>query len=224
MKAAYADRERNRLREIARQLELDGYIVVVEPSSEQLPDELGRFHPDLIAMGPDENLVVEIKSRATLPGSAEMMPLAQAVQAMDGWRFELVVTNPRDPGPEPAGVRDLSLDELRDKLRHASQLATAGDFEPALLMAWAGAESALRRSVQESRQSPERQSPAYLVKRLFSDGVLSSADRRMFERALEARNQLAHGFWVAREDLEVTTELIGLAHRLLGLGAPEERS
>src|SRR3712207_7606466 len=41
------------------------------------------------------NVVVEVKSRDTLPNAAYLSELAACVNAEPGWSFELIVTNPR---------------------------------------------------------------------------------------------------------------------------------
>ena len=52
---------RQQLQEIAAEYESRGYDVLVEPSPEELPEFLTGFHPDLVARGPNESVVVEVK-------------------------------------------------------------------------------------------------------------------------------------------------------------------
>ena len=58
-------REGEKRQELRRRLETEGYRVVVEPDSEDLPPGLRGLQPDIIAMRGDENVVIEIKSRET---------------------------------------------------------------------------------------------------------------------------------------------------------------
>jgi REase_AHJR-like len=59
-----SDREayRQKLQEIAGEYEARGYEVVVEPGPEKLPEFLAGFHPDLVARGPNESVVIEVKN------------------------------------------------------------------------------------------------------------------------------------------------------------------
>ena len=50
-----------KVREVAAEYEAQGYKVLVEPSPAKLPEFLEGFHPDLIAQGPNESVVVEVK-------------------------------------------------------------------------------------------------------------------------------------------------------------------
>jgi uncharacterized protein YutE (UPF0331/DUF86 family) len=52
---------RQKLQEIAAEYEARGYDVLVEPRPEQLPEFLAGFRPDLVARGPNESVVVEVK-------------------------------------------------------------------------------------------------------------------------------------------------------------------
>ena len=52
-------------RSLAKQLEDEGYAVIIEPSPEQMPFTLGGYIPDLLATKKNDNLVIEIKPRNT---------------------------------------------------------------------------------------------------------------------------------------------------------------
>ena len=89
---------RQRRLEVKREYEEEGYRVVLEPRGADLPEFLSQFSPDLIAYSEMENVVVAVKTRSTLVGSADLLALTTAVNARPGWRIDLDVTNPQN-GP-----------------------------------------------------------------------------------------------------------------------------
>src|SRR5689334_13639593 len=89
------EREIRRLREIAREYESRGYRVVVEPGEPDLPNWLQTLRPDLLAQGNGENVIVEVRSSASIRGSQDVSEIAEMIDEHPEWRFELVVSNPR---------------------------------------------------------------------------------------------------------------------------------
>src|SRR4030095_7822155 len=87
--------EQDRLLKLAREYKARGYRVFVRPSEKNIPRFLQGLAPDLIARKGDKGVVVEVKSRASLRATHEVSKLARAVRPQRGWRFELVLTNPR---------------------------------------------------------------------------------------------------------------------------------
>ena len=59
--------EERRVQEIAREYRDKGYEVVIRPGRSQLPDFLADYSPDVLACGENENLIVEVGSRTSLP-------------------------------------------------------------------------------------------------------------------------------------------------------------
>ncbi|QSJ15792.1 hypothetical protein JYQ62_28940 [Nostoc sp. UHCC 0702] len=61
--------EEKRLQSIAREYRKKGYQVLLHPSRSELPDFLSSFSLDMIAIGDNESVVVEVKSKPTLTKS-----------------------------------------------------------------------------------------------------------------------------------------------------------
>src|ERR1044071_7700689 len=89
-------REHQRLLEVAREYRERGYDVIIEPRSDQLPGFLAPFRIDMLARNSEEHVVVEVRTQASLSDAPELDAVAQALQDHPSWRFELVVTNPKD--------------------------------------------------------------------------------------------------------------------------------
>lgn len=212
-----AARERRRMREVAREYEKKGYTVIREPEGEGLPPFLRGFHLDLIAYGETENVVVKIASTASLRGSKELVPLAEAIQRREGWRFELVVTNPRDSFlPEIGAVRaeKFSPSELRERLPVATYLLDV-DEAAALLFAWSVVEAILRLMAEDAGEHVEGKQPLYVLQQLTMLGLLDRGDYESFREALQVRNAIIHGLRPLEPLADVTMQLTQRAKELL---------
>ena len=85
----------------------------MEPHGAQLPGVLAGFQPDFLASNPEETVVVEVKSGNVLAKQTDMPALASAVEALPGWRFELVVIGREEAAPAAPAVQDLNGAEIR---------------------------------------------------------------------------------------------------------------
>jgi Holliday junction resolvase len=151
MKHDFTELERRRLLELAREYRKLGYDVITQPDKDQLPDFLAMLQPDMIASNQQENVVFEVKSQRTLTASTELKDIAIAIQGKKGWRFELVVTNPREKdGIRTASDSLLNRSEVLYRLQEARHLSEQEHGEAAFLLAWSAAEAVLRNLVVKS--------------------------------------------------------------------------
>lgn len=91
--------EHRRLLRLAREYSRAGYEVMLYPVDEDLPQVLEGCSIGLVAKGKEEVVVADVRSRhnLTLNGSADLRQLAEKVETLPGWEFNLIVTNPRQP-------------------------------------------------------------------------------------------------------------------------------
>ena len=59
-----ANLERERLLKLAEEYRDHGYEISIHPNSEDLPDFLRNYRPDMIARREDDAVVIEVKSRS----------------------------------------------------------------------------------------------------------------------------------------------------------------
>lgn len=209
-------RERSRLRDLARQYRALGYDVLVQPTGQHLPSFLHGVRPDMIARAPDDNVVIEVKTRRTLTDDRNLEEIARKLEKKPGWRFEMVLTNPRTDDARFLEFESLSYQELERRINSADILARDRDYQAAVLLLWTAIESVLRRAaVKEGVSTSGLSTPARLIKELRSLGELSSRDYKKLTRALEARNQVVHGFRVRKLRARDYQELRRLATKLL---------
>lgn len=163
---------------IARKYEILGYEVQERPDAGLLPDFMHDLTPDIIARSPFDNVVIEVKQRAALEGSNDLVGLAARVSGRSGWRFELVVVNDRDG--TPVGDMAAEHDRLLAKVNSATQAGLTD-------LAYVYLAQALVEAAREIAASHRIKVKDKTDKSVFLDlgfrGVLPSA---LLDRCLEA--------------------------------------
>ena len=186
--------EERKIAEVAREYERLGYSVVVTPESSDVPAFLSSFHPDIIATNDTEHVVIEVRTRDTLPAPGEnIRELAETIDRQSGWRFELVVTNPRDHAQSVHPEQVLSTQEIGMRIGMARELLEDGQPELAALVVSSAAEATLRRIASSHRIKTERLQSSKLLKQLYVAGLLDESDFEALKRAIHERDLVAHG-------------------------------
>ncbi len=200
MNATLEERKRQRIAKVAQEYRKQGYEVIVAPQSEQLPRFLAMFPIDIIARNNKENVVIEVRTRPSLSKAPALDEIAQALEGRTNWRFELVVTNPKDYDPLLANSALLEQSDVAYRLNEARQLATQEYGEAAILMTWSALEAILRHTAQAEELPSIQKDPSYLLKSLYTYGLLSKDQFQILQDGLHARNVIAHGY-KSREQL-----------------------
>jgi uncharacterized protein YutE (UPF0331/DUF86 family) len=203
-----------KLQEIAADYRTQGYDVRIEPGPEELPSFLAGFRPDLIARGPHDSIVVEVKVGTKTAVSERYRELAEMIRQQPGWRFSLVVIDPRSDEVAPSAQPLLNQQEIGDRLERANELLKAGIKDAAFLLLWVSIEALLRHIATREGLPLERVPTSSLLKELFSLGILSRGDFESAQHAFAVRNTLVHGFETTGLD-QAIEELTRLAQQLL---------
>ncbi|HUG16234.1 MAG TPA: hypothetical protein VMM78_14615 [Thermomicrobiales bacterium] len=195
MTTAIETRERRRLTELAREYRERGYEVITQPQEDDLPAFLRGFQPDMVARREGDDVVIEVVTKQSLRETSQRIKqLTDAVAPHAGWRFELVVTNPRTDSSEPPHGDEPAIQEIMKRLGDARELLREGQAENAGLVAWAATEAALRSLARRHDVSLDRLEPGYVLKQLSVLGLLSSEDLDLMQDAMRERDLIAHGF------------------------------
>ena len=169
----------------------------------------------MIAYNDQESVVVAVKPRADLPASEYLMELADVVNAQQGWRLDLAVVNPKTPPLVDEDVEILGQTEIAARIRAVRQLVKERQDEAAILLAWSTVEAALRLLAEQQNIPLENDQPVYVVKQLYSLGVLSQEDYQVLQKGLRVRTIIVHGFRLPEPEPQLAETLIGKAEELL---------
>lgn len=203
--------ERARLEEIAEEYKQRGYRVTIAPPSKRLPRFLGKFRPDMVAEGPNESVVIEIKSSPKVRGLTYWKELSDAVHRHPGWRLELVVQNPL----RPRTPQTIDTEVVQERLKEGQQLSDQGMLAAALLITWSAAEAAMRSVTKDYEIDLPDLRPTTVISRLYTDGVLEREEYDFLVRCMHSRNAVAHGFNDEKITLASIKRLGLIALRLL---------
>lgn len=185
-------REERKLKAIARQYREEGYHVLMRPRGGELPPFLADYEPDLVARSDVESVVVEVRSGQRLTQSADLTDLATRISAQPGWRFELVVTNPRD-GLDLEDLRLWDMATISERLADAREVAQTGHSDAAFLHLWAATEAALRRLACQEGMPVEERPVAQIAKELAVVGVIERDAYTFLREVASLRDELGRG-------------------------------
>jgi uncharacterized protein YutE (UPF0331/DUF86 family) len=179
-----------RLQEVAEEYRQKGYRVRLSPSGDELPVFLQPYHPDLIAEGSRENVVMLCGCPGKDGQTSDWEELARVIQQHPGWRLEFILNSEQRQKP----VVTIEAAEIRVRLDQGEELAKAGMLEAALLIAWTAVEAAMRlASVREQIELPDLR-PTTIITRLYTEGIIDWEDYTTLLECLQIRSIVAHGF------------------------------
>lgn len=184
-----------------------GYKLIRKPSEEQLPDFLGGYRPDAIALGPSPSLVIEVKQRRSSSSDAQIRRIQQILKDRDDWQLDVIYIS-------PVGVplRNIEREYIQKTIDDVRRLASL-DSRASLLLGWAVLE-AVARSL-EPDMGKRSMSAGTLTDLLVSMGHLSQDDGALLRKLGQLRNEIAHGQVDQDPDESNVLDLASLASKLM---------
>lgn len=196
-----------RILQRARELQRQGFVVQVEPNSQQVPTFLKSFRVDLVAQRGGEGLVVDVKAGHHLQRPLYLDELAEAVEQQPGWRFEVEVVEPEwADRPLREASSSVPLTHVRLLLDEIPELG-ARDINAAMIAVWAPIEILLERAAVAFDVPVTDQSVPYLMKALYSEGVIDHDGFQLLEQGWQIRNRIAHA--IPNGSPVATAEIVG---------------
>lgn len=197
----YIELEERKVKELANEYKKKGYTVFMYPSKENIPNFLGDYQPDLIAISDKEKLVIEVKSKSTIKSSEKLTSYIELINRQEEWKFELVLTNPRKKIPnERDEIRFIDTKQISRRLIEIEKMTRSKFIEPAFLYAWTVFE-AVSRNQLISYKKQSKSNIGSLIKELFSYGIINKSDYNFLEKCYYQRNHLVHGFYNRSNDI-----------------------
>lgn len=175
------------LERLVPDLESQGYDVFVHPNKKMVPDFLGAYQPDVIALGKDKNLAIEIK-QTNRRSERLLQDLARRFEGQSRWELRIVWVNPSEA---QSRLEPQSNETISSRLKEVSGLLDAGFTEAAMLMSWAAFEAIGRKLMTKEFVRP--QSPGRLVQVLATEGHITPDEGDALRQLGDVRNRVIHG-------------------------------
>lgn len=215
MKHSTQQREIIKAKEIANEYKNKGFQVILEPRQDDLPKELKdlNFQPDIIATSDDIKLIIEVKTFESIKNKG-VAELANIIQEIEGWDFELVYTNPKRKSEVPETDDSSTYIEAKHALERAADFlnteASKEYSDAALLLIWSAVENALRANYKTYKPNDKNAMPRVLVRDSVMMGIIGKNEQLFLESMMMKRNELSHGLFhskVLRKDLDKLIKL-----------------
>lgn len=191
----------------AKELQAEGYEVIVDPSLDNMPFTLGGYTPDLVAFGNNDGIILEVKLSSARFSVDRFQDLAEQISSHEGWRFLLVTLDDVTDSLFPNNDDELpSWAMLHSQLTAVEKLMVDGMLEPALLYLWGSLEGLLRKRAIAQYLPIDRLPPVKLLNHMYSSGEISIDEFDVIRAAMGKRNRVAHGLVTSLG----TSELEGL--------------
>lgn len=194
MNPSALETEKTNIRRIAENYEKEGYSVQIAPSSDQLPEFLHGYQPDMIVRGPKETLVVEVKTGTTTSAAERFREIAESVNAQPGWKFVLLYVPEGETAEESPTRVIMTKQDIEARISQAQKLYEGGDSDSGFLLLWTALEGFLRLLSVQNSIPVENLPPSAMLKELYSSGELSVDQYDVVTQALKVRNSITHGF------------------------------
>lgn len=218
--------ESNVLRNLQQVSEARGLKFHVNPPRELIPEFLGDFRPDAIALGPGGGIIIEVKHRRSIASERQLAAIAKKVAGQQGWEFRAIYLNP--PMNETPPIAKPTPEQLQATFGEIEALTKAGHPAAALVTAWAVLESLARlASTNSEATAPRTFSAIQAVQALAEQGYIENEAAERLREMAKLRNAVVHGDFsvnVPAEQVEdLLQELQAIASGIMSI-APEQSS
>jgi uncharacterized protein YutE (UPF0331/DUF86 family) len=199
--------ESNVLRNIQQVSEARGLKFYVNPPREIVPEFLGGFQPDAMALGPEGGIIIEVKLRNSPASEKQVAAIARRVSGQKGWEFRAIYLNP--PMDETPPIAKPTPEQLQAKFGEIEALMKGGHLAAAFVTAWAALES-LARLASTNREARRFRafSPIQAIQTLAEEGYIENEAADRLREMAKLRNAVVHGDFSVDVPAEVVEGLL----------------
>ncbi|WP_151900310.1 hypothetical protein [Sulfurimonas hydrogeniphila] len=217
----YEKRESEKTKEIVEEYSKKGFKVILNPSIEELPEELKNlnFRPDIIAMSNDINLIIEIKTANSIKNDERLLAMVDKIRNIENWEFEFIYTNPKKNISSINAKNSFTYEEAQNSIERVKKFITIennSEFtDVGLMLAWNAIVTILRINLQEDEKNNIQTTDRALIRDSVMLGILNREEQKYLEELLSKRNIIAHAgthVTISTKDLK---SLIVFAEKLL---------
>jgi uncharacterized protein YutE (UPF0331/DUF86 family) len=193
-----------------------GFEFILEPHRRALPEFMGSYTPDAIALKSGENVAFEIKHNRTVSSEKQIQRIQGLFVDQPDWRLNVLLLRTDAALPRPAKA------DIERRLDEARSMANAGYMPAAFITAWSLLEAVSRLATDESAQRPKR--PATVIQELAQLGHISPETERSLRPLVLLRNRLVHGDFSVEPTRDQFDEIDRALRELLASEINEARS
>jgi hypothetical protein len=156
---------------------------------------LKNSHPDILVIGDNESVVVEVKTtKGNSNNLKEYEHIAKVISEHEGWRFELVFTNPRETFIHNEIINELPKSKILKIIDEVKVLIKNEHLVASFLLGWSALEGAIRLKLETEKADSLNKSTLSIIKTLYSFGFVNHSQYKQLETLNKTRNSLIHGF------------------------------
>ena len=199
--------ESNALRNLQKLSEAQGLKFYLNPPREIVPDFLGDYQPDAIALGPEGGMIIEMKSRGSPASEKQLAAIASRVSDQKGWEFRVIYLNP--PLDEMPPIEKPTPDQLQATFKEIEELTKTGHRAAAFVRAWAVLESLARlASGNGETRSARGLPPIQVIQTLAEEGYVENEVADRLRQMVKLRNAVVHGDFTVDVPAEQIEDLL----------------
>lgn len=202
---------------VAQQYRDEGFAVVTHPDASHLPDFATDLGAEILVTRGNEKALVQIKkTRADVEADSTISHRAEVVGKHPGWRFDLIVLNEGDTFRRiTRGAREPSEQEIARAITEVETLVEMNQTRPALVLAWAALEAAMRRVCSDVELYVPKTTPSELLRILYGNGILTRKEFELLRETYRLRTEVVHGLVSTPFDSMDVKGIIATIRRLL---------
>ena len=195
----------------AEDYRLRGYQVERDVSLDFFPD----CRADLVATKNGEKRVVLVRTHTDLAADRKVTALAELVDDMPDWNFDLILVPEPEKLPTPEGAQIFKRESINKRLDEVQKSLDAGLPEAAFLLAWSASEAVLRDILAaDGIPTDGVTATAFVLSQAAYEGIILPEDQAALRRLRKYRNAIVHGFTMTDFSEELVTELLDLIRQI----------
>ena len=195
----------------AEDYRLRGYQVERDVSLDFFPD----CRADLVATKNGEKRVVLVRTHTDLAADRKVTALAELLDDMPDWNFDLILVPEPEKLPTPEGARIFERENIDNRVDEVQTALHAGLPEAAFLLAWSTAEAVLRDILAaDGIPTDSVTATAFVLSQAAHEGIILPEEQAVLRRLRKYRNAIVHGFTMTDFSEELVTELLDLIRQI----------
>lgn len=185
-------RERAVLSLLRSRYESEGYTFLEQPGRDLLPEFLGNYIPDAIAIKDQKKIAIEVKVRKTESTEHSIRRLSEMLRNHADW--ELVTFYWADFSADTLDIDHSDVVQIRERYEAVKRIRAIGLSQEAFVLYWPLFEAIVRLgTVRSGTSTSSALLPRTVVNGLEELGLIEFSDAAVARSLVQKRNALVHG-------------------------------